>query len=494
MAATDQAMTPGGGGNWVLGFWTPRRLIFPILVILATFMIFTGRAPGLADADYYWHLATGELIWTAQALPEGDPFSWTFEGRPWVLHEWAFQVLLYLWEDLTGPLGVVAGTAVLTALAAYIAFSTADRMIRRPMLSFGLLLVFSAGIAAAAAPRPHLFSLIFFAITLALFFEAKYGVRRWPLIFVPVMMVGWVNLHGAYAIGIATIFAFAVLEWVNLALRYKDKRQFQFCLWLTVLAPATLAAALVNPDGIKHLEYPFYTLGLDLFGKILEWGSIMDSPWRGPWHALAGVVFLVIVLRRGWPMDATEVLFPAALFIAGLIQARHAYFATLAMMVFVAPALWNRDVVSPVVGGTACKLVCWVVALAALAVPLGLARSQYFKAIESVMPSDVATYLAQAAPPGRMFNDLNIGGYLIANLPEEQKVFIDGRVDLYGDLFFRAYHDTINGAVPLSRHFDGWEIGHVVVAHGHALKQLLLQRGDYELVFDGRSHAVLVRR
>lgn len=494
MTVAEQNIPTPGIGERVLGFWTPRRLIFPILVIIATFLIFTGRSPGLADPDYYWHLAAGEWIWNAGALPEGDPFSWTYEGRSWILHEWAFQIGLHWWHENTGALGVVVGTAALLALTGYIVFASADRMIRRPLLSLGLLVLFGAGLAASGAPRPHLFSLLFFAFTLALFFEAKYGTRRWPLLAVPVVMVAWVNLHGGYAIGIVAMFALAGLELLNLLLRFRDRRQVQLCVWLVGAALLTLGAALLNPDGIAHLKYPLYVARLDLVEDIAEWRSIMTSSWRGPWYALGGVAFFVIVLRRGWPLDATEVLFPAALFVAGAMQARHAPFASLAMVVFAASALWQRDAVSPTVEGVAGKLICWVVAVAALMVPLSLARSEYFRAIDQVMPADVSTYLASAALPGRMFNDYDIGGYLIATLPEDQKVFIDGRADLYGDTFFRAYRDTVHGAVPLSRHFDGWEIGHVVVKHSHALKQLLLERGDYELVFEGRTHAVLVRR
>ncbi|MFK7941839.1 MAG: hypothetical protein AB8B85_02815 [Paracoccaceae bacterium] len=494
MRAVDERLPVPGIGERALGFWTPRRLIFPILVILATFLIFTGRSPGLADPDYYWHLATGALIWRDQALPTGDPFSWTFEGQPWVLHEWAFQVLLHLWHDLTGPLGVVAGTAFLLALAAYIVFATADRMIRRPLISLGLLLLFGAGIVSSGAPRPHIFSLIFFAIYLAVFFEAKYGTRRWPLLAAPLIMIAWVNLHGGYAIGIVAMAAFAGLECLNLLLRFRDKAQVRLCLWLGAVAVATLAAALINPDGIKHLEYPPYVAKLDLVGAIVEWQSIMTSPWRGPWYAVGGVAFFVIALRRGWPVDATAILFPAALFIAGAVQARHAPFATLGMVVFAAPALWQRDAISPSVGSSFGKVVCWGIAVVALLVPLSLARSAYFKAIDAVMPSDVVTFMTKAELPAQMFNDYDIGGYLIAMMPEGYKVFIDPRADLYGDAFYRAYADTLHGQVPLSQHFDGWEIGHVVIQHRHALKQILLTRGDFKLVFEGRSHSVLVRR
>ena len=139
-------------------------------------------------------------------------------------------------------------------------------------------------------------------------------------------------------------------------------------------------------------------------------------------------------------------------------------------------------------------MICWVVALVALAVPLSLARSTYFDAVKRVLPADVATHMARAELPGRMFNDREIGGYLIVTMPEGHAVFADGREDLYGAEFYRNLDDTLHGRVSLGEHFDGWDIGHVVVRHEHALRQMLLMRGDFQLVFEGHSHSVLVRR
>ncbi len=75
------------------------RLVFAILFLWTLFAI------DLHDPDYYWHLKAGEYILTHGALPSVDPFSYTFHGEPWVLHEWLFQVVLYAVFDWLGPFG-----------------------------------------------------------------------------------------------------------------------------------------------------------------------------------------------------------------------------------------------------------------------------------------------------------------------------------------------------------------------------------------------------
>ena len=51
------------------------------------------QAP-VSDPDLFWHLKTGELIWTG-GIPRADPFSWTLPGADWVAHEWLWQAALY---------------------------------------------------------------------------------------------------------------------------------------------------------------------------------------------------------------------------------------------------------------------------------------------------------------------------------------------------------------------------------------------------------------
>ena len=481
-------------GETVLAFWTPRRLAFPIFLILATYTLFMGWSAGLVDPDYYWHLKAGELIWAEKALPQGDPFSWSFEGRDWVLHEWLFQVALYLWESAFGKAGTAIATAVLTALSVYIAFTVADWFLQRPLVSFALALVFAGGIAAAGAPRPHMVSILFFAVTLALVFRAKYWHRHWGLLAIPVMMLVWVNAHGGYALGIAIMLAFTGFEWLNLLGRRRFRQQIWLCLWLTVVTAATVAASLVNPDGIEHWKYPLYVAQLDLVGAIEEWKSIMTSPARGLWYAGGAMVFFVILLGSDRSPDVTELLFPIIVFIAGLMQARHAPFATLTFLAFAGPALARETVPHPAPRGTAPRLLGWLLALAALAaVPAVFARSAYFEVVEQILPSDTVAFIEEADLQGRMFNDYDIGGYLIDRLHPERKVFIDGRADLYGDAFYKASADTLYGNVPLETHFDGWQIEYVIVGPRAPLVHMLQMRGDYRLVHRGRTQVVLIR-
>src|SRR5882672_12141806 len=72
---------------------------WPLLVALLTlFGVLLGLAPGaqLGDPDVYWHLAAGRWIVEHGTLPNGDPFSHSMPGAPWMLQSWLTEVVFAL--------------------------------------------------------------------------------------------------------------------------------------------------------------------------------------------------------------------------------------------------------------------------------------------------------------------------------------------------------------------------------------------------------------
>src|SRR5262245_52564551 len=77
--------------------WVSLVLMIPIITI---FLTLTGgvrhgdgfvHAPAV-DADYWWHIATGNLVLDHHRVPTTDPYSWTYGGKEWIAHEWLAEV------------------------------------------------------------------------------------------------------------------------------------------------------------------------------------------------------------------------------------------------------------------------------------------------------------------------------------------------------------------------------------------------------------------
>ena len=117
------------------------------------------------------------------------------------------------------------------------------------------------------------------------------------------------------------------------------------------------------------------------------------------------------------------------------------------------------------------------------------------QAQEEFFPVQLANYLQQASPAGRLFNSYNWGGYLIFAAPK-MPVFVDGRTDLYGDDLLEKYLEIVLLRDGWQQMLDEFEIGLVAIEADSVLAgalRLLPSRWQ-ELQFDEGRSALFVRQ
>ena len=92
-----------------------------------------------------------------------------------------------------------------------------------------------------------------------------------------------------------------------------------------------------------------------------------------------------------------------------------------------------------------------------------------------------------------MFNNYNYGGYLIYEFYPDQKVFIDGRADMYGDEFIREYMNIYNGGKNWKELFDKYSIDYALVGKHAPISQLLQLSGEFSVIHEDSDHILHVR-
>jgi hypothetical protein len=65
-----------------------------LCALLAALAVFSAR-DHFSDPDMWWHLRTGQVIWTTHTIPRADLFSWKAYQLPLVPHESLSQVIIY---------------------------------------------------------------------------------------------------------------------------------------------------------------------------------------------------------------------------------------------------------------------------------------------------------------------------------------------------------------------------------------------------------------
>lgn len=109
-------------------------------------------------------------------------------------------------------------------------------------------------------------------------------------------------------------------------------------------------------------------------------------------------------------------------------------------------------------------------------------------------PVEAAKYLNQTPQPGKMFNKYSWGGYLIYALNPAQKVFIDGRADMYGEGIFRDYQKIVSLDAEAEDLLKQYGIDWILFPTDTALVRYLKTTGKWEEVYIDEVASILVRR
>lgn len=395
----------------------------------------------LLDGDTYWHITTGNWILQNGAVPKHDPFSHTMRGAPWTAHEWLSDVLLALAHQAGGWTAVVA----LTALA----FATTIALLARALLRW-LEPIHALGFAAVGflmtsnhlLARPHMLAIplmLVWTLELVRASEANRSPRLWML---PLMTV-WANLHGGFTLGIALAFAFALEAFI--AARKEQRLASTAKAWGLFLALA-VAASMVTPHGAAGLRFTWQILfeTNDALARVGE--------WRSPnFHILQPLELwllggLAFALYQGLRLPPVRLLLVLALIHLALKHIRNVELIGLLAPLFLASPLashWRQksgaaqqlevaDRFFTKLARPAGRGAIAVSVLLLAAVSVWTARTRPLEPPESVAPVLALKAVRQAGITGAVLNSYGSGGYLIyAGIAP----FIDGRADMYRDLF-----------------------------------------------------------
>lgn len=417
----------------------------------------------VSDPDTWWHLKTGDLILKAFSIPRTDPFSYTIAGRPWVSFEWLSQTF-FAAAFAAGGAACLMGLKALVIGAACVLFFR----LGRAGLWAGLLLCGAAWSSGSYTERPHIFDPLLLGLLLN-WLEDGIAQRR-QVVRILALHALWANLHG----GAALLGVFAV------GLKAAADRR-SAAAWLK-LALGCAAAMALNPHGARIFSQLFQTLTFPGRESIVEWqplGSLMNR--HGPFFALA-----LAAACASWREELALCLLGAALGCMAAWAVRY-----LPLFEFSACALAARALERRLPGHLDWRRACVVFAAAILAIsarelPRGVGLREF--------PESAAAFLDRAGVGGRMFNEYNLGGYLIWKCFPRRPVFIDGRNAEYGADFVRAavhwYEPTTWAALDSRWHFD-----YAVIENAQAYRaQVLDGSPDWALAFWDDASLVYLRR
>lgn len=451
---------------------TPRvvRLFRPeTAFFLLTWLVVLGlfRERGFYDPGSLWHVRVGDRIldhgfmWT-------DPFTFTHEGRTWIPQQWGAEVLMAQIHR-TGGLDALL-LAFATGIAALFTwvFARMRRAGMNPLL---------AGVMTAAClfpgafhffVRPHMFTIVLLAWTMACLVDFDRGkATLWRLVGLIPLYVVWTNLHGGVLGGVMT-FGLAVAGWGLLFLLRQDSpiRSWRLAFLIAGILVACGLTPFVNPFGMEMLNTWARIVGSPVLKEAVSEHQPLDLASATGLLTVGFGAFYLFLLAGTWPLRPRVTwLLPLVWLVLTVKGIRQGplFVVTAALAI---PDLWPHTawcrllrkygdslIVDPatipplgwhgVVLPVLAVLAALGLQLGRVVVPVvghGWARfSPAYVPVELTEP--IRAYARSIGPRARIFNDANLGGYLIYHLPEV-KIFMDDRFELYGESWTKDYVDA----------------------------------------------------
>lgn len=398
------------------------------------------------DPDTLWHIRAGEWIWLHQRVPTADIFSHTFNGKPWISHEWLASLTLYLfystfsWAGITGLIACAFSLAI--GLIARFLF---DRL--EPIRALLVTLFVVQGLASHLLARPHVLAMPMLAFWVIQCANAAESDRR-PSAWLPVWMCVWANIHASFLAGLAIAFFFAAEAFLTSPL---DHRRQVAKGWAIFLALAVIAC-LATPHHIQSFLFPLQI-------QEMSYTLAVIGEWRSPnfQQFQAQEIWILGLLVFGWLLRVQIHWSRLALLLVvmhlSLVHTRHLTLLAIVGSVIMARPIQNALSRFPPTQTNAIDRLMHRLnhpARYLFAIPLFalvLWGSAYLFARDAKPPSynlpiAAIDFLRANPQSGKLFNSYGYGGALIfSGIP----VYVDGRADVYGDTFIKQVFEAVSG-------------------------------------------------
>ncbi len=423
-----------------------------LLLILTLAAVFCLATFDITEHDYWWHLKTGEYIAQNKTIPREDVFSYT-ATHPWIAHYWLADLTFYLLYRIIGTPGLILLNAFLISLSFYLIIKSAR--IRGGPLHLILPISIMAAIAGRQRfyVRPETFSLLFIAIYLLLYTTFKKSGKTYPLVLFPILQLLWFNIYGGGAItGVVILCVLFAGECVNLALARISSGRKDLTLTrnrllaLGIAIIFSIALSFVNPNSYRTFFY-FTISRNEIFRHIVEWKSTT-------WHDLIGLHGIIILfgalsfLGRGRRSDMADIALFGSFAVVSLQAWRTLPFLALISIPIISSNLreiWERyESTEARRRWTRWAIVTFIILFTPwyLFRDVGHFHRDYAFGLginKKLVPTQACDFVEKHNIQGNMFNSYGIGGYLLWRFWPERKVFIDGRVEMYGLPFLAEY-------------------------------------------------------
>jgi hypothetical protein len=284
-----------------------KYLISLSLLLLFAWGILAAFRP-VWNHDIWMLLREASDLVASGEIPKVDQYSAVAAGRPYLAHEWLSGLIFLGIFNLGGGQALTVFRVIIMLAILLLLWFSLERRARSFVLTAPLLALVAYIILERLFVRPHIFTLLFLCVWV---FSLEHWRRRRHLGYliplVPLQIL-WANLHGGYIMAVifgavmtaSTAFCIIFPSWSK-----DESYDWSDVLKLALLTVACLAASLVNPHGLRLLEFSL-NLGLasDYIKQfVYEWASPLSGKYMGRAYGSDVALSLFVLMWSGLALN-----------------------------------------------------------------------------------------------------------------------------------------------------------------------------------------------
>lgn len=481
------------------------------------------------DYDLWWQMAHGKYYLTHHTLKiDLSMFSWTPTDSAWIYNTCLGSIVIYLFYHFMGGFGLWLLQWLVFA-GIVLAFYLFLRLINQPRDTTSMTIMAAVFMACSIACRyykPELFSALLFCWTAFIFFYIKIKSSKYLVYLYPLIFAFWVNLHGAFVVGIVFLTMAFAGEMLNRIIFPKKSLTTESLIHFGIALLLSGIATLLNPYGIDYLQNLFPTImnaiGVgDYSGPydkfVLAYASLWPylktmgpelfgvgmTAWILTLMILCIVSLIVYELVKHKSCDFALLIVSLALYWKGMETSRASYFLPIAFFFIFFYLLIHRLKLVRFSGrATVFAVLIFIFFFTVVSffnIRYGADNKWFGRDLDGFVPVKEVEFLKKYKLEGPIFNDYVIGGYLTWALYPDYKVFIDPRGGLYNNRVFPDYMEFT------MKHVTGDDIRRfrekypfkIAILHYRQMALIFdfLQAGDdWRLLYFEKNAAILIHK
>ncbi len=480
-----------------------------IVFVSVLFVLILGSGSGLlGDGDTGYHIRTGESILQTWRVPSRDPYSFHYPPLNWTAHEWLSELVMAAFFKMYGLTGVVIFFALLLAVTHWLLYKVLTSRSDDVLLCIVITLLATATSATHWFARPHAFSLLLTVLWCHVLDRFQFGDQR-SLVYLPFLMLLWVNLHGGYIIGLILILIYLAGAIFYFFTKPPEASQ-QFlhnAQLLFYILIACVTVCLVNPEGFEILWFPIRVTSdrflMDRVSEFLSPNFHEALPFKYMLLALIGA----LALSRS-SLNVIDLMLVILLSYMSLYSARHvSLFAIILAPVLLkacagtirrAPDAFGRFYRKRNLNLRSIEIgvhgYAWPMASVVLIVTFAAAGSLSYRFNDKIFPVAAVEFLQRESIAGNMFNNDEFGDYMIFTAWPQYRVFMDGRSDMYGEKYGGDYLKVANLQPGWREILKKYNISWVIFDTASALTAALQDQNDWQPIYSDAVATIFVKK